>query len=399
MPRRSVQATICALFAAVLACPAAFALDVETLRAKLAAQQRHTAAASGAYVRDLVTNRTLYSTKSSVARIPASNEKLLVTGTALLRYGPDATLRTVLAAEAAPVDGVIDGDVALVGVGDPYLTTTRLRILASQLKALGVEEITGRVLGDGTFFDRRRGSYDSGYAYDSDLGGSLGGLVVDYGRGVDPALYAAQKLRDTLLAADIVVRQGAHTGSLGDDAVPVASVVSDPISTLIARINVPSDNFAAEMLLKHLGGAFGTAGTTTAGATVVRDAMGEIGVTTRPYDGSGLSRSDRVSPRELVDLLTAFAAAPVNGEALRGSLAVAGRTGTLAGRMRNTKAAGRCAAKTGTLSDVSALSGYCDTPTGHLVAFSFMENRASTYTAKQVEDRMVSLIARYSDPE
>lgn len=381
----------------LLASPAASALDVDTLRKKLAAQQRHLSATSGAYVRDLVTGRTLYSTRADRTRSPASNEKLLVTSAALLKYGAEARLRTILVAGQGPVDGVIDSDVALVGAGDPYLTTTKLRLIASQLRAQGVEEITGKVLGDGTFFDDRRGSYDSAYAYDADLGGSLGGLVLDYGRGPNPAQYAAEKLRDTLLAADIIVRKGPHTGSLGADAVPVASVTSDPLSTILLRINVPSDNFAAEMLLKTLGGAFGTAGTTTAGATVVRETLAGIGVTARPYDGSGLSRADQVSPREVVDLLTEMARTPGIGLALRSSLPVAGRTGTLASRMRGTPAAGRCRAKTGTLRSVSALSGYCNTPTGHLVAFSFLENNMSEYTAKQVEDRMVALIARYSD--
>ncbi|MCW2990784.1 MAG: hypothetical protein JWM73_1378, partial [Solirubrobacterales bacterium] len=361
MLRRGVQAAICGFFAALLACPAALALDVGTLRTKLAAQQRHMSSTSGAYVRDLVTGRTLYSTKADVPRSPASNEKLLVTSTALLKFGPDTTFRTILEAPQAPVDGVIDGDVALVGAGDPYLTTARLRLIASQLKALGVDEITGKILGDGTFFDRRRGSYDSNYAYDGDLGASLGGLVLDYGRGSDPALYAAQKLRDTLLAADIIVRKGAHTGTLGAGATPVASVTSDPLRTLVLRINVPSDNFAAEMLLKAVGGTFGTAGSTTAGAAVVRSTVAELGVTARLYDGSGLSRADQVSPRAVVDLLTAMAERPDVGPVLRASLPVAGRTGTLADRMRGTAAAGRCRAKTGTLRGVSALSGYCDT--------------------------------------
>jgi serine-type D-Ala-D-Ala carboxypeptidase/endopeptidase (penicillin-binding protein 4) len=396
--RRPVQAALCALIAVLLAPPAAGALGVLTVRKKLAGQSRHLGSGSGAYVRDLVTGRTLYSRKADVTRAPASNEKLLVTSTALLKYGPDARLRTPLVAAAEPVDGVIDGDVALVGAGDPYLTSGRLRLVAGQLSALGVEEITGRVLGDGTAFDRRRGSYDSAWAWDGDLGGSLGGLVVDHGRGRDPALAAAQRLRSALLAADIVVRQGAHTGTLGPDAITLAGVSSDPLSTMAARINLPSDNFAAEMLLKDLGADFGNAGSTTGGATVVRTTLRALGVSARVYDGSGLSRADRVSPREVVDLLTTMAASPEVGPALRASLPVAGRSGTLADRMRRTPAAGRCHAKTGTLRGVSALSGYCDTPSGHPVAFSFLENAMSEYTAKQIEDRMVPLIARYSDP-
>jgi D-alanyl-D-alanine carboxypeptidase/D-alanyl-D-alanine-endopeptidase (penicillin-binding protein 4) len=399
MSRRTASAALCTLVVVLGAASGAQALDLTTLRKKLSAQQRHLSSTSGAYVRDLVNGRTLFSRNGDRTRSPASNEKLLVTGTALVKYGPDARLRTVLRANTLPVDGVIDGDVALVGVGDPYLATSQLRMIASQLVALGVEEIKGKILGDGSFFDRRRGSYDSGWAYDSDIGGSLGGLVVDYGRGTDPALYAAEQLRTTLKQAGIVVRKGAHAGRLRGTTRDLASVSSTTIAATIKRINQPSDNFAAEMLLKNLGATFGSAGSTLAGASLVRTTQAELGVTARLYDGSGLSRSDRVTPREVVDLLTAIAADPELLAVFQDSLPLAGRSGTLFDRMRGTAASGKCMAKTGTLNGVSALSGYCPTTSGDLVAFSFLENNMSAYTAKSVEDRMVPLIARFDGRE
>ncbi len=399
LPGPTAAAALCTLVAALSVPPGAHALDLSTLRKKLAAQSRHLSSASGAYVRDLANGRTLYSRNGDRTRAPASNEKLLVTGTALVKYGPDARLRTVLESSEPLDDGVIDGDVALVGVGDPYLSTAQLRMIASQLVALGVQRINGKVLGDGTFFDRRRGSYDSGWAYDGDIGGSLGGLVVDYGRGTDPALYAAQQMRKTLLQADIVVRKGAHTGRLTGTTRALGSVSSATIAATIKRINQPSDNFAAEMLLKNLGATFGSAGSTLAGASLVRTTLAELGVSARLYDGSGLSRSDRVTPREIVDLLTAIAADPELLGVLQDSLPLAGRSGTLYDRMRGTTASGKCMAKTGTLNGVSALSGYCPTRSGDLVAFSFLENDMSAYTAKSVEDKMVPLIARFDGRE
>lgn len=398
MASRPVKAAICGFLAALAVAPGAQALGAATLREKLAVQQQKLSSTSGAYVRDLETGRTLYGRNPNRIRSPASNEKLLVTAAALLAYGdPDTRLHTELRVAQAPVDGVIEGDVALVGVGDPYLTSTRLQTVTGQLEALGVTEIRGRVLGDGSFFDTRRGSYDSAYQFDSDLGGSLGGLVVDYGRGTDPALYAAQRLRAQLVSVGIRVGGPARVGSL-TGGLTLASVSSLPLDTIIGRINVVSDNFASEMLLKHLGARFGGQGSTPAGAAVVKAALAAVGVSARPYDGSGLSRADQVSPREVVDLLTEMADLPETGEALEASLPVAGRTGTLADRMRGTAAAGRCRAKTGTLRGVSALSGYCRTQSGNDVAFSFIENNMSEHTAKKVEDRMVALIARYSDP-
>jgi len=393
--RRPVQGAACAILTTLVAASPAVALSPSGVRRGLAAQSRYLSATSGAYVRDLTTGRTLYSRRATTTRSPASNEKLLTTTAALLRLGPGARLRTTLRAAAAPVDGVIGGDVALVGAGDPYLSTSQLRMLVSQLAALGVTEITGRVLGDGTFFDNRRGSYDSGYAYDRDIGGSLGGLTLDEGVGSDPAAHAASALRRALLAADIVVGKGAHAGSLPAPGTVVASTLSAPLSTLIARINVPSDNFAAETLLKTLGATFGGAGTTPAGAAVVRRTLAPLGVHARVVDGSGLSRADHVSPRTLVTLLSSLALRP-EGPALRASLPIAGRTGTLEHRMRHSAAAGRCQAKTGTLNGVSALSGFCTAAGGDTVAFSFVENGMSAYSAKQVEDRMTVLLARLS---
>ena len=79
---------------------------------------------------------------------------------------------------------------------------------------------------------------------------------------------------------------------------------------------------------------------------------------------------------------------------LRAALPVAGRSGTLAERMRRTTAQDRCQAKTGTLSNVSALAGYCRTPNGHLLAFAFIENIVYTPTAKAAEDRLAIALAR-----
>jgi D-alanyl-D-alanine carboxypeptidase/D-alanyl-D-alanine-endopeptidase (penicillin-binding protein 4) len=110
-------------------------------------------------------------------------------------------------------------------------------------------------------------------------------------------------------------------------------------------------------------------------------------------DGSGLSRADRTTARQVVRLLQRMDGQDT-ASCWNASLAVAGRSGTLRKRMRGTAAAGRCAGKTGTLIGVSALSGYCTTTGGVPVAFSFLENRVCNWCAKRIEDRMVATIAR-----
>jgi serine-type D-Ala-D-Ala carboxypeptidase/endopeptidase (penicillin-binding protein 4) len=96
-----------------------------------------------------------------------------------------------------------------------------------------------------------------------------------------------------------------------------------------------------------------------------------------------------------VTLLTRMARDPA-GEAFDASLPVAGRTGTLAHRMRGTAAQGRCHAKTGTLHDVSSLAGYCTTTSGSHVAFAFLMNSTSYFSARRLQDRMTAALARYS---
>jgi D-alanyl-D-alanine carboxypeptidase/D-alanyl-D-alanine-endopeptidase (penicillin-binding protein 4) len=114
----------------------------------------------------------------------------------------------------------------------------------------------------------------------------------------------------------------------------------------------------------------------------------------RILDGSGLSGYDRTSVYEVVTLLVALAPTPL-GTVLREDLAIAGRTGTLARRMRRTSAAGRCEAKTGTLTGVSNLAGYCHTVGGHEIAFAFFDDGLPLESAHTLQDHMVITLAGY----
>jgi D-alanyl-D-alanine carboxypeptidase/D-alanyl-D-alanine-endopeptidase (penicillin-binding protein 4) len=86
------------------------------------------------------------------------------------------------------------------------------------------------------------------------------------------------------------------------------------------------------------------------------------------------------------------------GVALDSSLPVAGRNGTLYNRMRGTAAQDRCHAKTGTLHDVSALAGFCNTTGGERVAFAFLMNRVYPSSARALQDKMTVALARYDAP-
>jgi D-alanyl-D-alanine carboxypeptidase/D-alanyl-D-alanine-endopeptidase (penicillin-binding protein 4) len=405
--RRPVLLLVLLVLAAEAASASAAPLD-----RLVAAGLARAGGASGGYVLDTTTGRVLAAVRAETPRSPASVEKLYTTSTALLRFGPSATLQTqVLGVGTLDDAGTWHGDLYLRGGGDPtfgssafdrgaYGTGATISALAARVHAAGIRSVTGRVRGDESWLDRLRGGPASGYGLDLDVGGPLSGLLYDRGLAKEdgsalqsqPAMFAAQQLTLALRSAGVRVAHGVTgTGTAPAGAPQLAAVDSPPIATLVRLTLVPSDNLFAEMLLKDLGARFGGAGSTAAGAAVVLHTIASaFHVHPRIVDGSGLSRADHTSPHQVVLLLSALRA---NAQ-LRAGLPVAGRTGTLADRMRGTPAQDRCQAKTGTLSNVSALAGYCTAANGHLLAFAFVENGVYTPTAKAAEDKLAIALAR-----
>lgn len=382
----------------LLALPgAAQAISAPTLQAKLTREMRHAGSLSGAFVRDLDTKRVLFADKPDVARAPASVEKLYTTSAALLRFGPDATFPTSVAGRGfADPDGVWRGDLFLRGGGDPTLGRDDFQQLAAALSAAGIIRVDGSVLGDESRFDTLRGSFDTGGAYDSDIGGVLSALAFNRGFSKDgsPAAQAARQFAKTLRTEGIRVDGRSGTGTTPASATELAAVESPPMRDLIGLTNVSSDNFLAEMLVKDLGVEFAETGTTAAGVGIVRAQLATFGLHPAIVDGSGLSRADRTTPRQVVRLLQIMHGQELAG-AFEGSLAIAGRTGTIRKRMRGTAAQDRCKAKTGTLIGVSALAGLCQATGGHTIAFAMLMSRSNLTRAHGVQDRIAAAIARY----
>ena len=122
--------------------------------------------------------------------------------------------------------------------------------------------------------------------------------------------------------------------------------------------------------------------------------LSKLGLHPTLHDGSGLSHSNRTTPREVESLLGHMN----SNRSFTGSLAVAGRTGTLADRMRKGAAAGRCFGKTGTLIKVTALVGYCPVPEGGRVAFAIMMDGTTPEKGRPRQDRIVQALARWHRP-
>ena len=191
------------------------------------------------------------------------------------------------------------------------------------------------------------------------------------------------------------IRGKSAASSTPAGAVQLAQVQSPTVTQLLGLMLPPSDNFFAETLLKDLGARYGGAGTTAAGAAVVSKTIASLlGVHPHVVDGSGLSEADRTSPYQVADMLVELAPTPI-GAVLRSSLAIAGHTGTLALRMRHTGASGRCQGKTGTLTGVSNLVGYCQAADGHTLAFAIFTDGIPTETAHTFQDNMAITVADY----
>jgi D-alanyl-D-alanine carboxypeptidase/D-alanyl-D-alanine-endopeptidase (penicillin-binding protein 4) len=373
------------------------------------------AGASGAVLVDLNNGQTLFSASPRAARLPASVEKVYTTATALLRFGPNATLSTqVLGVGSLDSGGGWHGTLYLRGGGDPTFGAaffdrqaygagaTMQRLVANLVNQSGITSVHGSIIGDESYFDSLRGTAATGFGPSTFIEGELSGLAYDRGfsdlQGTvlqsRPALVAAQQFAIALRAAGISVPSGTHvfTGATPVGAQPLTSVNSPRMSTLIQLANTPSDNFVAEMLLKDIGARYGGGGSTAAGAAVVRTQLARsFKIHPRLNDGSGLSRADRTSPREVVAALEGLASNPD----FLGSLSIGGQTGTLQAGLSGTPAQGRCRGKTGTLHDVANVVGYCTARNGHTLAFAFLMNAVDPAAGHAIEDQMMVALAKY----
>lgn len=381
---------------------AAHAAGPTATQRALAREMSRTSQFSGAYVVDLGSGREIYAAKPDVERMPASVEKLYTSAGALLRYGPDGRLTTEVLADTLPDEsGTVSGNLVLRGGGDPTLDAGALSALAGQIAQGGLQRVTGRVIGDESEFDAFRGVPSSNFRLTSEVG-PLSALSYNRGRTgqarpyyqSSPARFAAQAFERALERRGVRIAGSARSGLAPTGMTPFSEWTSPPMAAIVRQMNQPSDNYIAEMLSKGLGSEFGGEGSTEAGGAVVREAVEAYGITPTIVDGSGLSRSNRTSPREVVQLLKSLDESEV-GPAFDASLAVIGRNGTVSSRMRGTPAQDRCHAKTGTLRDVSALAGFCNTLGGERVAFAFLMNGVYPASARAVQDRMTVALARY----
>ncbi|MFN8195537.1 MAG: D-alanyl-D-alanine carboxypeptidase/D-alanyl-D-alanine-endopeptidase [Nocardioidaceae bacterium] len=354
--------------------------------------------------------------------VPASTTKLLTTTAALATLGPDHVFTTRVVA------GQSRRDVVLVGGGDPYLMSKPLepgeeaavyphradvvdlaRQTAASLRAEGVRRV--RVGYDDGLFSGP--AFSSGWkrSYRTDeVVAPITALWVDegrpasgFGRVADPSGRAAAVFARALARQGVTVLGPPVAAAATPKARELAHVDSAPLSQVVERILDVSDNEAAEVLGHHVGLATGGEGSFEDGVAGVERTLRGLGVPLTDatlFDGSGLSRLDRLDPATLVAVLR-LAADPDHPElrpVLTG-LPVAGFTGSLSYRFEDEArgGAGVVRAKTGTLTGVSGLAGVVTDRSGTPLVFVVVADRIAvrdTLDARAALDRIATSLAR-----
>ncbi len=322
------------------------------------------------------------------ALIPASNQKLYTAVGALTLLDPAERLHTDVVATGPVVDGVVQGDLVLVGGGDPWLTLVgpaSVDALAEQVRAAGVSGVTGAVVVDESRYDDVR-TLDQWPGDWVQSIGPLSALSADhnmYAKGdpgvlADPAGRIGAVLRFALGARGVTVAGDVRHGT-APTGVRLARIDSPTVSELVTQLLLKSDNMIAELLVKEIGRrAGGAPGSTAAGLAAIARVTDTLcgPLTGTSVDGSGLSRGNRHSARELRRLLQAAALAPW-GRTYVEHLPVVGSPEVLGGRLSDPRTAGRVRAKGGMLAVTRSLSGYVTTVGGRTGVFSIIVNGPS----------------------
>lgn len=227
---------------------------------------------------------------------------------------------------------------------------------------------------------------------------------------INPTLFFAQSLKDALIARGITVTGEAAdiddvtaemtNGNAPDRRVLVATS-SPPLRDVATVLMKVSQNQYAETLLKAIGAAVGGIGTTSNGRRAAAETFTEWGIPDDGYvmsDGSGLSRYNYIAPSTITTILAKLHADPRHRDAFVATLPVAGKDGTIASRMRRSRAEGNAVAKTGSIANVRSLSGYVKTRTGETLAFSIIANDfvIPSATVNWIADLAVEILANFA---
>lgn len=410
----------------------------------------------GVLVQSMDTGKVVYNHNGDIMLIPASNMKLIDTSAALDLIGPDYKMTTSLYVTSKPSsEGLLKGDVVLVGQGDSTFSMNDLQEMADKLKKAGIRNVDGNIVGDDSWFEDPATcpavSWDDihpcalnvnendlevhakpgkkagapaiietipGNAYftikNECVTGAAGSECTakmdrQFGKDIitvsgsvpigdkdaycgyycvdKPNLFVCSLFKELLQKDGIKVSGQPLRGIKPNNAVLIASHYSPNLAEIIHRLNKPSNNFMAECLLRTLGKEVAGNGSYEAGKKVEYDWLAKIGADPKQVyisDASGLSRSNLISPYDLVVILT-YMYKTKYYDILSNSLPIAGVDSHLQFRMLNTPAVNNVKAKTGYIQRVCSLSGYVKTLAGENMAVSVIQNN-HLCTLKEAND-------------
>lgn len=345
----------------------------------------------GLMVYDLTADSALFTYNHRQLMRPASCMKLVTAITALDQLGANYDYQTRIYMTGNVNYSTLEGNIYCVGGFDPTLTIDDVAVLANCVSRLGIDSIHGLIVADRTMKEAL--DYGEGWCWDDE-------------NPMLNALSIGRKYNFLETFAEEVARAGINLErvQLTEGRVPqnaqLIATFRHNISQILDRMMKKSDNFYAESMF------YQTAASARKGLARARDArditkrlIARLGLGDNPYkiaDGSGLSLYNYVSAELLCTLLRHAWRSPSIQDALLPSLPIAGVDGTLKDRMKKTSAQGNVRAKTGTVTGISSLAGYCTAANGHQLCFAIINQGIMRAAAgKAFQDRVCKVLCDY----
>lgn len=343
----------------------------------------------GIMIYDLDADSCLFAHNERQLMRPASTMKMITAVTALDCLGGDYQFKTELCYTGKIENNTLEGGIYLVGGFDPRFNSDDLSAFIEGLRKMNVDTIRGRIYGDKSMKDDK--SYGEGWCWDDD-NPILSPLLISRKNNLVDRFYRA--LRDKGVVVETTLMEGRKA--------PDAFCIVDRFHTIdqiLMRMMKESDNLYAEAMYYQIAASTGNRPATAKNArTVEKRLVQKLGLDPSRYrfaDGSGLSLYNYVSAELEVRMLRyAYENDNIYNHLIQ-AMPVAGVDGTLKKRMRGAFTKGNVKAKTGTVTGVSSLAGYCTAANGHHLAFSIINNGIMhTRNGRAFQDKVCTVMCQ-----
>ena len=341
----------------------------------------------GLMVWDLTDDCQLFGMNQQQLLRPASTMKLVTAITALDCLGTNYQYTTSLYYKGDITDHTLQGNLYCVGGLDPSFSDTDLDAFAQSVKEQGIDTICGSIIADNTLKDTLK--WGDGWCWDDD-NPILRPLLVNRKDNFLMQFINALSRHDIVLK-DITIKEGK-----ADEEATLLSQHKSSIDQILLRMMKDSDNLYAESLYYQIAAQRNHPGKALYAQRQEKALIERTGLNSSRYklaDGSGLSLYNYISAECLLRLLRyAYQHKPIYKHLLP-SLPIAGEDGTLKKRMINTHAEGNVQAKTGTLTGIISLAGYCSASNGHRLCFAIINQGAlSAKAARNFQDKICDIL-------